>query len=238
MNSSSEGDGRGRADIDPDLHQGQDVRRSWAPGQGRFPVQRSGLSADRARERVLERQEDRFGGIQWGAGFFGWLAATAATFLLIALAAAAGTAFGLARTADEAVNGAAQAAQDPATARTVDIAGAVTVLVIVLVAYYGGGYVAGRMARFNGIRQGIAVWLWAVITAFAVAILTAVAGSKYNILSTLNGLPRLPVEEGSLTYAGIATAIIALAAALLGAILGGLAGMHYHRKIDRTGYDR
>ncbi len=67
------------------------------------------------------------------------------------------------------------------------------------IAYYCGGYVASRMARFNGIRQGIAVWLWAVVVAIAVAILAAVAGSKFNILAQLNSFPRIPVSEGSLT---------------------------------------
>ena len=30
-------------------------------------------------------------------------------------------------------------------------------------AYFSGGYVAGRMARFNGVGQGLMVWLWGVI---------------------------------------------------------------------------
>lgn len=37
------------------------------------------------------------------------------------------------------------------------------------VPHYAGGYVAGRMARFNGIRQGFAVGLWAVLIAAVVA---------------------------------------------------------------------
>jgi hypothetical protein len=36
-------------------------------------------------------------------------------------------------------------------------------LVILFVAYYCGGYAAGRMGRFNGMKQGIAVWLWALV---------------------------------------------------------------------------
>lgn len=39
--------------------------------------------------------------------------------------------------------------------------GIIVLGVIVLVAYYCGGYVAGRMARFDGMKQGLAVWLWA-----------------------------------------------------------------------------
>jgi hypothetical protein len=44
-------------------------------------------------------------------------------------------------------------------------------LVLLLISYFAGGYVAGRMARFDGAKQGIAVWLWALIVAVIVAIL-------------------------------------------------------------------
>ncbi len=91
------------------------------------------------------------------------------------------------------------------------------------------------MARFNGIKQGIAVWVWALVVAIVVAVLGAVAGSKYNILSQLNSFPRIPVKEGDLTTGGIIAAVAVVVASLLGAILGGLAGMRFHRKVDRTG---
>ena len=61
------------------------------------------------------------------------------------------------------------------------------------------------------------------------------AGAQFDVLAQLNGLPRLPINEGDLTTGGIIAALLALAASLLGAILGGLAGMHFHRKVDRAG---
>jgi hypothetical protein len=91
------------------------------------------------------------------------------------------------------------------------------------------------MARFNGMKQGIAVWLWALVIAVVVAILSAVAGSEYNILAELNSFPRIPVNEGDLTTGGVIAALAAAAAALIGAILGGLAGMRFHRKVDKAG---
>ncbi|MGB3761717.1 MAG: hypothetical protein WA966_00735, partial [Ornithinimicrobium sp.] len=106
---------------------------------------------------------------------------------------------------------------------------------ILFIAYYCGGYVAARMARFNGIKQGIAVWVWALVIAIAVAILAAVAGSKYNILSQLNAFPRIPINEGTLSTGGIIAAIALVVVSLLGAILGGLAGMNFHRRVDKTG---
>ena len=60
---------------------------------------------------------------------------------------------------------------------------------MLFVAYYCGGYVAGRMARFNGVKQGVAVWVWAVVIAVAVAVLAAVAGDQYDVLASLNSFP-------------------------------------------------
>ncbi len=110
--------------------------------------------------------------------------------------------------------------------------------VILLVAYFCGGYVAGRMARFDGVKQGVAVWLWAIIIAVILAIVTAVAGAQFNILGNLNSFPRIPINEGALTAGSIITAVIAALVALAGAILGGLTGMRYHRRVDKAGLGR
>ena len=82
---------------------------------------------------------------------------------------------------------------------------------IAFVSYYGGGYVAARMSRFDGARQGFAVWLWAVVVAIVVAIVAAVAGAKFDVLSTLNTFPRLPVDQGNLTGTGIVALLLLLA---------------------------
>jgi tetrahydromethanopterin S-methyltransferase subunit C len=87
-------------------------------------------------------------------------------------------------------------------------------------------------------KQGIAVWLWAVVVAIVVAALSAVAGSKFNVLAQLNSFPRIPVSEGSLTVGGIVAAAALVLVTLAGAIVGGLAGMRFHRKVDRTGLGR
>jgi hypothetical protein len=46
------------------------------------------------------------------------------------------------------------------------------------------------------------------------------------------------VNEGTLTTEGIIVAIGVVAASLVGALLGGLAGMRYHRRVDRAGLGR
>lgn len=180
--------------------------------------------------RVVEAQKRQFGGIKVGSAFFGWLTATGTAVLLTALLAAAGTAVGLATDtpAGQVTSGAA------ASPGTISVVGGIAVLVILLVAYYCGGYVAGRMARFNGLKQGLAVWLWAVVIAVVVAVLGLVAGSQFNVLGQLNSFPRIPVDEGTLTTGAVVTVVAAALVALVGALLGGLAGMHFHRRVDRA----
>lgn len=184
---------------------------------------------------VRARQKERFGGIKWGAAFFGWLTAIGTFVLLTALIAAVGGAIGLSNPG--AADQAGQAAQNPGAAQTAGIVSVIVAAVVLLIAYYCGGYVAGRMARFNGLKQGIAVWVWTIVISIVVAILATVAGAQFNVLGAVGGLPQLPVDGGALGIAGIIAVAIALAVSLLGAILGGLAGMRFHRKIDRTDLD-
>ena len=186
------------------------------------------------RKAVVEREKEEHGGMKPGSAFFGWLTATGMAVLLTALAAAAGTALGVAT--DTEVTQATDAAAEQA--ETVGIVGAIILLVILLVAYYCGGYVAGRMARFDGLKQGLAVWLWALVMAAVAAVVVMVAGAEYNVLQQLNSFPRLPVGEGTLTTGGIIALAAVVLVTLAGALLGGLAGMRFHRKVDRTGLGR
>jgi MFS family permease len=183
------------------------------------------------RHTVVGREKDRFGGIKWGSAFFGWLTATGTGVILTALVAGAGTAVGVATdtTATDAAN------EDTST---VGIIGGIAILAILLVAYYCGGYVAGRMARFNGIKQGVAVWVWSLAIAVVVAVSSAVLGNEFDVLGRLNGFPRIPVDEGDLTTGGIIALAVAVIAALVGAVAGGLAGMRFHRKVDKAGLGR
>jgi len=171
------------------------------------------------------RRRDEFGGFNWGAAFFGWLVAVGLAVLLTALLSAAGTAIGLTE-----VTGAE--AKD--SAETIGLAGAIAFLVVLLIAYYCGGYVAGRMSRFDGGRQGLGVWVFGLLVTIALAIVGAVVGSEYNVLSQLN-LPRIPVDEGDLATGGLITLLAVVIGTLLAAMSGGKVGERYHRKVDRAG---
>ena len=183
------------------------------------------------REALLAREKERFGGMKFGSAFFGWLTATGMVVLLSALAAAIGAAVGLSAETDLGA-----ALESAAANQSAGIIGAVIMLAVLLLSYYAGGYVAGRMARFNGLKQGLAVWLWALIAAAVVVVLGLIYGSDIRSISQLNSVAPLPEDlEGVSAGTWIAVAA-SLVVTLIGAVLGGLAGMRFHRRIDRADF--
>lgn len=173
---------------------------------------------------VRAREKEAFGGIKFGSAFFGWLTTIGATILLIAIVSAVAAGIGI----DTSVS-----SQD---LRGVGISVAIALLVILFIAYFVGGYVAGRMARFNGARQGLAVWLWAVVVAIILTIAGVIAGQQTDITSQVN-LPSIPVSADEVTAGGLIGLAIVLVVTLVAAILGGLTGMRFHRRVDRAGFD-
>jgi hypothetical protein len=171
---------------------------------------------------VRARQREAFGGINWGAAFFGWLVAVGLAALLTGVVTATGAAVGLTK-------------DDVGGNDTIGIGGGVLLLVVAAVAWYCGGYVAGRMSRFDGIRQGFGVWVFSVLATILIAAAGWILGDRYNVLDNLN-LPRIPHNAGDLTTGGL----IALGAILLGtlvaAAIGGQVGERYHKRIDRYGF--
>jgi hypothetical protein len=200
------------------------------PREQTAPIRTEGATASRGTARdAVAAQRAVFGGIKWGAAFFGWLSANGLAVLLVALLSAAGVALGLAQGLDTADEAAQQV-------ETLGIGGGVAVLAVLFLAYLAGGYVAGRMARFDGARQGVAVWLIGLLVVLVLAAAGALLGAQYNVLQQLN-LPRIPIDEGTATTAGIITLVAILLVTLLGALVGGKIGERYHRKVDRAGFD-
>jgi hypothetical protein len=176
---------------------------------------------------VRARQRDEYGGTNWGAAFFGWLVAIGVAVILLAILSAAGTAFGLGEnvsTSDAKSN-----------ADTIGIVGGILLIAVLAIAYYCGGYVSGRMSRFDGGRQGLGTWLIGLFVTIVVAVAGAIFGSEYNIFEQLN-LPRIPIDEGTLTGGAVIALVAVLVITLLAAMGGGKAGERYHRKIDRLAY--
>jgi uncharacterized membrane protein len=185
-----------------------------------------------ARERTLDagtmaaarrRQREEYGGIHWGAAFFGFLAAAGLAAILTGIVSAAGATLTL---------GSGKSVGD--AAKTIGLVGSIAMLVVLVVSYFAGGYVAGRMSRFDGARQGLGV---ALIVTLVLAAAGALLGGQYNVLEQLN-LPRIPVDEGSVATGALIALVVALVGSLVAALAGGKAGERYHRKIDRFAVDR
>ena len=175
---------------------------------------------------VRARQREEYGGINWGSAFFGWLVAVGMAAILLGLLSAAGAAFGLSEVSETEAN---------ANAETIGIVGGILLILVLVVAYYCGGYVSGRMSRFDGARQGLAVWGLGLAVTIVLAVAGALFGAEYNVLERLS-LPRIPIEEGALTAgAGIALAIVVIGT-LLAALAGGKTGERFHKKVDRVGF--
>jgi hypothetical protein len=171
------------------------------------------------------RERQAFGGaIQWEAAFFGMLAAIGLATMLVGMTAAAGVAVGLTEFREPAAD----------QLEELSFAGGALLVMLVGISLAAGGYVAARMARFDGWRQGLGVWALTVLMGVAVAVAVWIAAGELNPLDSLS-VPELPVEEGPLGAApGIALAVTAVVA-LISAIAGGLLGERFHRAVDEAG---
>jgi hypothetical protein len=176
-----------------------------------------------ALETARARQRDEFGGVNWGASFFGWLVAVGIAALLASLLVAAGAAIGLTES-------------DVTTAADeITLEGGIALIVVLMLAYYTGGYVAGRMSRFDGARQGLATWAIGMIVTAAFALAAVAFGEEYNVLEQLN-LPALPVGDESLASGGAIALAAFVVGSALAAMAGGKLGERYHRRVDRVGF--
>ena len=178
------------------------------------------------RDAIRTRQREEFGGFSWGSAFFGWLAAIGLAAVLTAILSAAGAALGLTDVSES---------EAESNAETIGIVGGALLLGVLVIAYGCGGYVAGRLARFDGARQGFGVWVFGLLVTAALAGLAAIAGAEYNVLERFD-LPRIPIDEGDLTTGGAIALAGALLLTLVAATFGGKAGERFHHRVDRAGY--
>ena len=175
-----------------------------------------------AAEEREDRLRDMYGGVDWLASFLGFI------FVLVA-----GSLFSLVAGLSMDLAG---SEIGPAA-----ITGLVLVAILVFLTYFFGGYVAGRLARFDGGRNGAMLLLWTGVTILVLALINAVLSGflpediSENIDSLIQNF--LFSTIGGLSGLGIAGVLIfvgALLVALVGGFFGGRLGSRYHAEIDRT----
>jgi amino acid transporter len=186
----------------------------------------TGLTSRETARDIRARQREEYGGINWGAAFFGFLVAVGMAAILVGLLSAAGAAFGFTDLSQSTAN---------ANANTIGLVGGILLVAVVCIAYYSAGYVSGRMSRFDGGRQGAGAWIIGLLVTIALGLAGWSFGPDWNVFDEL-GLPNVPIDNGTLTVGAAITGIAVLVLSLLAAMAGGKAGEHYHRKVDRLAF--
>jgi hypothetical protein len=177
------------------------------------------------RRRELRRERQEFGGrIQWEAVFFGLLAAVGLAACLVATVLGALIAAGVIDS-HESVNGLVD--------QMMAGGGAISLAILAL-GYLTGGYVAARMARFDGWRQGLGIWLLSLVVILVAAITAWIAGGELDPTKSIS-LPGNPVDEGPLHQGVAVIAPVLVVVPLLAALVGGVLGDRFHRAVDRAG---
>jgi hypothetical protein len=173
------------------------------------------------RETSRERRE-----LAADAGYGGFSVSSALAGVLVAYGAFA-ILVGLAATVVAAVGDTTDLNTDWERLRTT---GALIVAGLLLVAYLFGGYVAGRMARRNGLLHGLSVAVLGVVVVGVVAALARSSGATDTAAANLRslGIPTTGAEYG---HAGTVAGIASLVALLVGSLLGGVLGERWHGRL-------
>jgi hypothetical protein len=169
-----------------------------------------------------------YGGVDWLASFLGLVFAIVLGAVFSAVAGLVLVPFGIAPALSGGQIGASV------------ITGLALLGVLIFLTFFFGGYVAGRLARFDGGRNGAMVLVWMFIVVLILALAAALfsgfvpAGMAQGIANLVD---RIVSTAGNLAGAGVVglvTAVAALLIALLGGSLGGRMGSRYHTEIDRA----
>jgi hypothetical protein len=178
---------------------------------------------------AVDQRESRlrevYGGVDWLASFIGCIFAIVCGGVLLALAGLMLAPLGFTLNLEGRQIGAAI------------ITGLVILGFALFVAYFCGGYVAGRLARYDGGRNGAMTVAWGLaLTLLAAAVGSFLPGPFFEVLQEFVQSSVLPAV-GSLTELGLVGAGIiigALLLELLGGFLGGRLGARYHTRINQT----
>jgi hypothetical protein len=114
--------------------------------------------------------------------------------------------------------------------RNAGIAAVAAATVVLFVAFFFGGYTAGRMGRRAGLRNGLGVFVLAALVIAVVAGLASWLGDPTSVRQNLadNGVP---INANTWSDIGVGAAIAWGVAMLLGSILGGIKGERWHGRL-------
>ena len=181
-----------------------------------------------AAEDREDRLRDMYGGVDWLASFLGFVFAVVAAAVFSLIAGLVLVPLGFPPNLGGGEIGAAV------------ITGLVLLGLLIFLTFFFGGYVAGRLARFDGGRNGAMLLVWAFIAVLVLALAAGVfsgflpSGVSESVSNLLDGVSSTVGDLAGAGAVGIAVAVGALLLALLGGFLGGRLGGRYHTEIDRS----
>lgn len=184
---------------------------------------RSRTMRETGRERRELAEDAGFGGFSVTSVLAGVLVAYGAFAILAGLAAAALDAFG-----DDT--------NLTSDWETLGTTGGIVVAVLLFLAYLFGGYVAGRMARRNGMAHGAGVLVLGFVIVAAVAALARSSTDPTAIANNLRSLG-IPTTADEWGQAGTVAGIASLVAVVLGSLLGGALGERWHARLFARAVD-
>ncbi|MBD8585170.1 hypothetical protein IFT90_11465 [Frigoribacterium sp. CFBP 8766] len=201
-----------------------------ATGSQAYPLVAETADPVALRRELLTEQKQEFSGIRFGAGLLGWLAATGFGVSVFVVFAAIASAVVAASSGSSSGGFRGYLGEN---AEVLSITTGIVVLVIVFAGYFVGGFTASRVARFSGFKQGLATWLWGLVITIVVGVVGAVVGVQAGDQSAPN--PMIPSLDDMSSTSVESFVFLGLLVVLsfAGAVLGGLLGQRWHRKVDR-----
>lgn len=183
---------------------------------------RGATAVESGRDRKVFARDAGMGQVSFLSILAGTLVAFAAFAVLLAIVAAILAAVGV-DTANLTSN----------DWRQLGIVGGIVASLLLLVSYFFGGYIAGRMARRAGALNGGLVFLLALLIGVGVAVLVGIQADTEATETVADNLRVLGVPTSGSEYGDIGTVagLAGLVAMLGGAILGGVVGERWHGKL-------
>lgn len=186
----------------------------------RHDIRDDGIRVDHTNVGLRAVRSD-FGGLDLPATLAGLAAALGLAVLLGGLLSALG-AYGV-------QSDAADGADRTALGIGALAAGGVTLLL----SFLFGGWVAGRMARYDGGRNGLTTAVWFLLLTTGLTALAAWAGDRFDVLGRSNIVPSLgDLDAGDARNLALAATIVTAGLTLLAGWLGGRIGERYHLRAD------
>lgn len=211
-------------DNDQDHGHGHDDDRTVRARDDRDHADHSDHEVDRPRRHGVEPVSERFGGIDLG-GVIGGLLAGLGTLLLLGLVA---TALGV-----------AGSDMGRATPEGITAGAVVATAVILVLSCWVGGWVAGRISRYDGAANGgLTAFAFLLLVGLSVAIGAATATDVFDVRGLL-GTDILPgLSSSDLTVIAVVSAAVIAILSIGAGMIGGRMGDGYHRRADRHITDR